>query len=895
MLKANRIKILRTFSAMLADSPRLRELQSQYDALTNERARIDTLIDMAMEVRNLDVERAIEMAEDVIARAQAEKYTLAEGRGYNLKGWCYWRQGAYDEGLDMLQYAHSVALQVKNKPLEARVLNNFGYIYRDRGDLATSLNYFENALAINEALDDEVSQSVNLSAIAYIHYDLGDYENALSFALRCLPIFQRAQDTHRLTSLYHILGNIFFKLEQYSEALRYFEENLQLSEEGTVLNDLAISGLGKVYYKMGRTREAENSLLQALEAAKELGDVEVQITCNYYLGRLYMDDGSLRKSRSYLEDAFTQAKDYTRLHDVMSLHETLSALYDQMGNVPKAFHHLKEYERLKEEIFQQTTFNKLRNLQTRQQIELAQKEKEVAEKTAALKQQFMANMSHEIRTPMNAIVGMTRLLLDKDPLPHQLRYLKAISQSADNLLVIINDILDLSKIEAGKIIIEQVPFSLRELMENMRNMLLLKAEEKGLQLRLSIDPDICDNLVGDPTRISQILINLTGNAIKFTEAGFIEVRARHVEAKDGRCIVRFEVEDTGIGIAADYVDSIFESFTQAGTDTARKFGGTGLGLTISKQLTNLMGGEISVESEVGRGTVFSVVIPVKTGTAKAHTDTEITTNVPDKEALKRARILLVEDNEFNRMVAEDTLRELVPGIVVDVAVNGQEAIAKIRDIPYDLVLMDIQMPVMDGLTATGIIRRDLPAPAKDVLIIAMTANVLREDVQRYLEAGMNAYVSKPFRQEELLQKMSALLKTHTPGSAAGAKTGPVSATKEQPISLPDRVTDRAFLLSFTGGKPDKVEKYIGLFLENAPRLLKNIDDALAANDLPALKIAAHSLKPQLTYMGVKEEWSHIFLIEQTAGEAGHAGKLPALIANLHKVCEKAFEELKHTA
>ncbi len=236
----------------------------------------------------------------------------------------------------------------------------------------------------------------------------------------------------------------------------------------------------------------------------------------------------------------------------------------------------------------------------------------------------MANMSHEIRTPMNAIVGMTRLLMDKEPRDDQKKYMKAIQQSADNLLVIINDILDLSKIEAGKIVIEETDFVMTELIGSVKDILLFKAEEKGLAFKVSIDKNIPVRLIGDPTRINQVLINLAGNAVKFTESGSVSVDAYIHKQEDNKYWIRFDVTDTGIGISPDYVGTIFESFTQAGTDIARKFGGTGLGLTISKQLVSLMGGEISVESELGKGTKFTVIVPLtESANQVAETETPI--------------------------------------------------------------------------------------------------------------------------------------------------------------------------------------------------------------------------------------------------------------------------------
>jgi len=355
------------------------------------------------------------------------------------------------------------------------------------------------------------------------------------------------------------------------------------------------------------------------------------------------------------------------------------------------------------------------------------------------------------------------------------------------------------------------------------------------------------------------------------------------------------VSDTGIGIAAEYVDTIFDSFTQAGADVTRKFGGTGLGLTISRQLVTLMGGEISVASELHKGTTFTAAIVLEE--AKVQEDVKPVSALDENsiQRLNKLKVLLVEDNEFNRMVADDTLKELLPDITLHMAVNGQEALDKLNREPYDLVLMDIQMPVMDGMTATKMIRTTLPEPARSVAIIAMTANVMQEDVQEYFNIGMNAYVSKPFQSDELLLKMDAAIgKTNTVGNKK-EKDMDRDQSKQGRVfpPLPEKVTDMQFLRQFTNSNTEKQQKYIGMFLENAPRLLESLDNALAAKDYPTIKIAAHSLKPQLSYMGVKEDVSNIFLIEQSAGESAHYDSLPDLVNNLKRLCTKAFDELKN--
>ncbi len=400
--------------------------------------------------------------------------------------------------------------------------------------------------------------------------------------------------------------------------------------------------------------------------------------------------------------------------------------------------------------------------------------KERAEHSERVKQQFLANMSHEIRTPMNAIVGMSTVLRRNEHLPAQQIHLDAIASSSENLLAIVNDILDLSKIEAGKLELEKVHMDPCAILNEVLNVMRYRAEEKGLMLEAMVADDIPDVLLGAPTRLHQVLMNLVGNAIKFTERGYVRVHMRVQEPLSQAVMLCCEVEDTGIGIAPNRLQRVFDEFTQADNDHTRKFGGTGLGLTICKRLVEMQGGTISATSTPGQGSSFTFTIPYGTVPANAHIvePDSPASRVGDRppagsgnSELRDLRILLVEDNKLNVLVAEEELIDAIPGVRVEVAVNGKMALDMLAANRYDLILMDVQMPVMDGYEATRAIRafgegsdkRSGMREKSRIPIIAMTANVMKAEVQQCVDAGMDGFLPKPFKQAELVEAIRKVI------------------------------------------------------------------------------------------------------------------------------------------
>ncbi len=506
-------------------------------------------------------------------------------------------------------------------------------------------------------------------------------------------------------------------------------------------------------------------------------------------------------------------------------------------------HDITDRKKAEAEVHKSNSQLRAVNAQLEQALDVAAHLTAKAEAANLAKSEFLANMSHEIRTPMNAIIGMTDLTLETELTPEQREYLLDVQSSAEALLRLLNDILDLSKIEAGKLDLEEIPFDARRKTEEVRMMLSQQAADKGLNLRLQVGPVIEPAVYGDPLRLRQVLVNLVGNAIKFTQAGEVVISMEPVRQTAESTELRWSVSDTGVGIPADKLETIFGSFEQADGSVTRQYGGTGLGLTISKELVEMMGGQLTVTSKVGKGSTFSFSLKLK---RQPETGQDLLP-VPaqsDRSALapvREQRVLLVEDNPVNQKLALALLNRL--GAEVTLAENGQEALECLEQSSFDLIFMDIQMPVMDGLTATSRIKAE---PAwQHIPIVAMTAHAMQGDRERFLAAGMDDYLTKPVRKADVRQilaqysSMPGSSEMARPETRSGSDTGADAAVLNMAEARSRLELDEESYLEF-----------LRFFLADVERKVAVLGQAIAEAAEEVVLYTAHNLKGAAASIGM---------------------------------------------
>ena len=506
----------------------------------------------------------------------------------------------------------------------------------------------------------------------------------------------------------------------------------------------------------------------------------------------------------------------------------------------------------------------------------------IAENAMKAKQQFLSNMSHEIRTPMNAIIGFTKVVLKTALTEKQQEYLKAIKMSGDALIVLINDILDLAKVDAGKMTFEQIPFKISVSISAMLHLFEPKIREKNLKLVKEYDDNIPSVLIGDPVRLHQIIMNLMSNAVKFTTNGNITVSAKMLSEDDKKVTVEFSVSDTGIGIPENKIESIFENFQQASSGTSRLYGGTGLGLAIVKQLVEPQGGSIQVTSKVNEGSTFCFSLSFLKTKAKAEIETQLLEFDTD---ITNVKVLVAEDIPLNQLLMRTLLDDF--GFECDIASNGKIAIEKMENKIYDLILMDLQMPEMNGFETTEYIRNTLNS---DIPIIALTADVTTVDLAKCKTVGMDDYIAKPVDDRLLYSKMVGFLKKHPVTIEPSIIEPNVSALAN---SVKIKCTNLNYLNERTKSNKVLMMEMISLYLEQTPTLISAMKQSLLDKDWKLLQATVHKMIPSFSIMGISADYENLARkIQEYASTQLQTDDISEMVKELEGICMQACSELE---
>ncbi len=853
---------------------------------------VDTLIQRAQSPKSSNVNESLNLLEDAMKIALRLNYKTGIANINYEKGNSFFIQGNYKKSLTSF---HEALQQYKDLDNKTGLLNCYHKIsttYFKLGDCPSALNSILESLRINSESGDDTGIASNHNELGKLYVYLQDYRKAIEHFKKALQIFESIRNKKEMVNSFFLLGNAFNWIDDYETSLYYLLRGVNSLDQ---VNDpdikaKTIGSLAILYTKQKQYDLALKHFNEALSIADAGASPTLKAQLIKSLGNLYIELTQFDKAIEVLKSALEIAELSPVEAQLQKIHEFLSLAYERLNDYENSLLHYKKYVELDKQITSEEVNLKTKSLYIKYDLEELKKQKEIAELSDKMKEQFLANVSHEIRTPMNGVLGMAHLLSQTNPTPEQDEFIEAIKLSANNLMSIINDILDFSKINAGKIEFSEQEFNVRDLLKGIVQILRIKADEKNIRIGCVVDPKIPENIIGDPMRLNQIIINLLGNAVKFTEKGTIKIDIRHVDAKDRRCTLKIKVTDTGIGIPEDKLRTIFESFEQV-EHNKKRYEGTGLGLTIVKQLVEMQGGAIRVTSKMNEGSEFSFELVF----GLPETQPKKTEQLPSLEIVPQdfshVNVLIVEDNKINQLLVKNMLKKF--GFInFDCSENGKSALARMSERKYDIVLMDIQMPGMDGYEITTAIRTKMPEPVCSIPIIALTADASEKEKIKAREAGMNDYVVKPYTPEDLystmLKYLSAFGKpwTENPKKKFSARKEMTSEGKRK------KGIELGFLEKYTGGDLAITVQLIELFLKEVPESIAKMENLIPLASWNEVHAVAHKVKSCISIFELNELKKIILNIEECCREVYHVENVPELFLKFESGCKEAILDLE---